>query len=98
MPKSKFKLLFRHRDAEPTTTYDYALRLVRSVIGFTVLAVGIIMLVTPGPAIVVIPLGLMILATEYAWARRYLKQFKEGGEKLGAILFTRKKKEQKETE
>lgn len=92
MLKSKLKFLFRRRDQDPATTYDYALRLVRSVIGFTVLAVGVIMLVTPGPAIVVIPLGLMILATEYAWARRYLKQFKEGGEKLGAFLFTRKKK------
>lgn len=88
----KFLFLFKVRDGEPKTTYDYALRLVRSIIGFSVLLIGIIMIVTPGPAVVMIPLGLAILATEYAWARRYLKQFKEGGEKLGAILFTRKKK------
>ena len=66
--------------------------MVRTIIGFTVLGIGIIMIVTPGPAVVMIPAGLAILATEYAWARRYLKKFKEGGEKLGAILFTHKKK------
>jgi tellurite resistance protein TerC len=69
-----------------------ALTLVRTVMGFTVLGVGVVMIVTPGPAVIVIPAGLAILATEYAWARHYLKRFKEGGEKLGAILFTRKRK------
>ena len=39
------------------------------VIGGTVLLIGIAMMVLPGPAFVVIPLGLMILATEFAWAR-----------------------------
>jgi len=42
------------------------------VVGFTVLSVGIAMTVLPGPAIVVIPLGLAILATEFVWARRLL--------------------------
>jgi uncharacterized protein (TIGR02611 family) len=40
--------------------------------GGTVLAVGVLMLVLPGPAVVVIPAGLAILATEFAWARRLL--------------------------
>jgi tellurite resistance protein TerC len=74
------------------TTYEHARTVARTVIGFSVLGFGIIMIVTPGPAIVVIPVGLAILATEYAWARRYLKKFKDSGEKLGTILFTRKKK------
>ena len=42
-----------------------------AIAGGTVLLVGIIMIVTPGPAIVVIPAGLAILATEFAWARHY---------------------------
>jgi tellurite resistance protein TerC len=42
-----------------------------AIIGGTVLLIGIIMIVTPGPAIVVIPIGLGILATEFAWARHY---------------------------
>jgi len=45
-------------------------------IGSTVVLVGIIMLVTPGPAFVVIPAGLGILALEFAWARRILKKAK----------------------
>ncbi len=32
---------------------------------------GIVMIVTPGPAVLVIPVGLGILATEFAWARSY---------------------------
>ena len=42
------------------------------VIGMLVLLVGIVMIVTPGPALVVIPMGLGILATQFAWARRLL--------------------------
>lgn len=41
------------------------------IMGGTVLLVGIVMIVTPGPAILVIPVGLGILATEFAWARQY---------------------------
>jgi len=47
------------------------------IIGLTVLGIGGIMLVLPGPAILVIPLGLAILATEFAWARSILKKSKE---------------------
>src|SRR5262245_9349085 len=49
-------------------------RVVVSVVGATVLLIGIALLVLPGPAFIVIPLGLAILATEYAWARRWLKK------------------------
>jgi uncharacterized protein (TIGR02611 family) len=45
-------------------------------IGFTVLAVGIAMIVLPGPAILVIPLGLSILATEFVWAKKFLEKVK----------------------
>ena len=49
-------------------------RVIVSVIGSTVLVIGIALLVLPGPAFVVIPVGLAILATEYAWARRWLRK------------------------
>jgi uncharacterized protein (TIGR02611 family) len=49
-------------------------RIIVSVIGATVLLIGIALLVLPGPAFVVIPVGLAILATEYAWARRWLRK------------------------
>lgn len=51
-------------------------RAVVAVIGFTVLLIGVAMVVLPGPAIVVIPLGLAILATEFLWARRLLEKAK----------------------
>jgi len=61
-------------------------RIIVAVIGFTVLLVGVAMIVQPGPAIVVISLGLAILATEFVWARRVLKKakgyFQKGKEKL----------------
>jgi uncharacterized protein (TIGR02611 family) len=49
-------------------------RVIVSVIGATVLLIGVALLVLPGPAFIVIPIGLAILATEYAWARRWLKK------------------------
>jgi uncharacterized protein (TIGR02611 family) len=58
-------------------TYRHARWLVVSIIGFTVLLLGIVMIVTPGPAFIVIPLGLGILAVEFAWARKLLRRMKE---------------------
>ncbi len=52
-------------------------RLIVAVIGITVLIIGIAMLVLPGPAIVVIPVALGILATEFAWARRALQMVRD---------------------
>jgi uncharacterized protein (TIGR02611 family) len=52
-------------------------RLLVAVIGFTILVIGIAMIVLPGPAIVVIPLALGILATEFVWAARLLHRVRE---------------------
>jgi tellurite resistance protein TerC len=58
-------------------TYRYARRIVIGLVGATVLLVGVIMIVTPGPAFVVIPVGLAILGLEFAWARRWLQKVRE---------------------
>jgi tellurite resistance protein TerC len=50
-----------------------ARRIAIAVVGFTVLAIGVVMIVTPGPALVIIPIGLAILSLEFAWARLWLK-------------------------
>lgn len=42
------------------------------VAGFTVLLAGVIMIVTPGPAFVLIPIGLAVLSLEFAWAEALL--------------------------
>jgi len=47
-------------------------RVAFAIAGATVTLVGIAMLVTPGPAFVVIPIGLAMLALEFAWAERLL--------------------------
>ena len=58
-------------------TYKAARRIVIGVVGVTVLAIGVIMLVTPGPALIVIPVGLAILSIEFTWARAWLKRLRE---------------------
>jgi hypothetical protein len=49
-------------------------KLIVAVIGSTIVLFGLALTVLPGPAIVVIPLGLAILATEFAWARRLVRR------------------------
>lgn len=55
-------------------TVRQARRLVLFVVGTTVVLIGVVMIITPGPAVVVIPAGLAILAIEFAWARRLLRR------------------------
>ena len=59
----------------------YAKRIAVVIVGMTVLLFGIALLVLPGPAVVVIPIGLAILATEFAWARHWLRVLRESAEK-----------------
>lgn len=51
-------------------------RVIIAVIGFTVLAIGLVMVVLPGPALLVIPVALGILATEFVWAKNLIKKVK----------------------
>ena len=51
-------------------------RLIIAITGGTVVLLGIAMIALPGPAVVVIPAGLAILATEFLWARRAMHQCK----------------------
>ena len=71
---------------------EQAPRLIRKVvvgvIGTTVLLIGLALIVLPGPAIIVIPIGLGILAGEFFWARRAIKR--------GRILVERTKRAVKE--
>lgn len=58
-------------------TYKAARRIVIAVVGLSVLIIGMVMIVTPGPALIVIPVGLAILSIEFAWARAWLKKLRE---------------------
>jgi tellurite resistance protein TerC len=58
-------------------TYRTARRIAVLTVGSTVVLLGIVMLVTPGPGLLVIPLGLAILGAEFAWARLWLRRVRE---------------------
>jgi tellurite resistance protein TerC len=58
-------------------TVRSARRAAIALVGSTVLLIGLAMAVLPGPAVVVIPIGLGILGLEFAWARRWLSRLKE---------------------
>ena len=55
-------------------------RVVFAMAGATVTLAGVIMFVTPGPALVVIPIGLAMLALEFAWAEEMLERAVERAE------------------
>jgi tellurite resistance protein TerC len=57
-------------------------KLLVAVIGGTVVLFGLALILLPGPAVVVVPLGLAILATEFAWARRLVRR---GGKFCGEV-------------
>ncbi|MBI5665855.1 MAG: PGPGW domain-containing protein [Nitrospirae bacterium] len=76
-------------------TIDQAKRLIKIVIGFTVLLVGCIMLVTPGPGIAAIVGGLAILGTEFVWAKRLMNRFKDGANHLKNSVMNNSKNKSK---
>ena len=57
-------------------------KLIVAVIGGTVVLFGLALILLPGPAVIVVPLGLAILATEFAWARRLVRR---GGKFWGEV-------------
>jgi len=56
-----------------------------ALMGGTVVLIGVAMLVLPGPGLLVIAGGLAILATEFIWAKRALRNAK------GAVARARRK-------
>ncbi|MFO7821522.1 MAG: PGPGW domain-containing protein [Lentisphaeria bacterium] len=80
-------------------TYRAARRLVVGVVGVTVVLFGLTLLFLPGPAVVVIPLGLAILGLEFAWARRLLLKMRNTAgntwERVAEGTFKDRKKDEK---
>ena len=70
-------------------TYRVARRIAIGVVGGTVLVMGIIMMVTPGPGIAGILAGLGILAIEFTWARIWLKKLKTKAQEMARTLQNR---------
>jgi uncharacterized protein (TIGR02611 family) len=72
-------------------TVEQVRRVFLIIAGFTLLLAGVIMLVTPGPGLLVIFLGLGLLAAEFVWARRLMDRIKrEGGRLADRFAVTKK--------
>lgn len=63
------------------------------IVGASVVLVGIAMIVLPGPALVVIPLGLGILGTEFIWARRLLRRVRDQAGSAARKVFRNNKRD-----
>ena len=61
-------------DGEDAPRGGLAKRIGVAIVGGSVTVIGIALIVLPGPAIVVIPIGLSILGTQFEWPRRYLRK------------------------
>jgi uncharacterized membrane protein YqgA involved in biofilm formation len=48
-----------------------------TVLGVIIVLIGLVFIVLPGPAVLIIPLGLALLATEYPLAEKWLKKFQQ---------------------
>lgn len=58
-------------------------KVIVSVIGFTLILIGLLLIVLPGPfTLPFLILGLVVLALEFAWADRMLDQVKTQGQKV----------------
>ena len=57
-------------------TFKQLKKIFVAVVGFTILIIGVLLIVLPGPATLVIPAGLAVLATEFVWAENLLKKIK----------------------
>jgi uncharacterized protein (TIGR02611 family) len=73
-------------------TIRQARRLIVSVVGVTLVLCGIVMLITPGPGLLLIFAGLSMLALEFVWARRLLRKIKMKGNELERMRIGRRKK------
>jgi len=84
--RSRFPLLRHEAVVNRSRMASSPLRMARkiavAVIGLSVLAIGVALIVLPGPALVVIPVGLAILATEFLWARQLLHRLKERARRM----------------
>lgn len=68
-------------------TIHQAKRLLKILVGFTLLVLGIAMVVTPGPGALTIIVALGVLAAEFVWARRLLDRVKQQGIRFRESVF-----------
>ncbi len=57
--------------------FKQAKRIIFFIVGVTIILFGITLIFIPGPAMLVIPIGIGILSSEFIWARRLIKKAKQ---------------------
>jgi uncharacterized protein (TIGR02611 family) len=72
-------------------TVEQVRRVFLIIAGFTLLLAGVVMLVTPGPGMLVTFLGLGLLAAEFVWARRLMERMKREGLRLKEAVLRQEK-------
>lgn len=65
---------------------DATWRAIILVVGLTLLGLGLFFLLFPGPGWAVIIVGLIVLATEYAWAQRLLNPVKDFSSRIARLV------------
>lgn len=75
-----------HLDALIQLTIRSSRKILVLIVGSTLLVIGAAMIILPGPAVVVIPVSLLILATEFLWARRLLAKMRQQTDTIIAEL------------
>lgn len=70
-------------------TLHHTRRYLRICAGFTLLALGVVLVISPGPGWLVMLLGLGLLAVDFAWARRLLDRMKQQGVRLRNLVLSR---------
>ena len=85
---SKIRELFEKLEERRESYQERGLlyRVAFTTAGFTVLLGGLAMLVLPGPALAVIPIGLAMLALQFAWAERLLEVAVDRAEAAGRTV------------
>lgn len=68
-------------------TLHQAKRFFKVLVGFTLLAIGVVMIATPGPGVLTIVLALGVLAAEFVWAQRLLDRLKRQGVRIRQTVF-----------
>jgi tellurite resistance protein TerC len=82
----------RKKDTFTIKTLKQAKRVIKIVIGFTVVMLGAAMLMLPGPGMITIILGLAILGSEFVWARILIKRFEQEANNFKNSIFNNTKK------
>ena len=75
---------WNHARLQAWRTMTLLKKILVALVGGALLVAGLAMLVLPGPAVVVIPAALAILAVEFVWARRWLAWLRERYKKLSS--------------